>query len=291
MSLLAQWLGISRAGLYKSARRFQIHQDLSRVVLDFVDAERAINKKIGGIKLHQLFGQTYPELAIGRDRFFMMLSEHGRLLRRKSRKRAKRSPAELRARDLAHQLTVTGPAQLWVHDDTEVVTKDGKAHLALSTDAYSSMVMGYSWSRRADAGHVKAALEMALKGYSPRNNQLIHHSDNGRIYTSKAYQLLLESIQVSYSPPGRPDRNPIAERINQTFKQEYLCDSKQKSFEQIAEELPRYIQHYNHRRPHMSCDYGPPALVQSGQLQPVKHWRQRPKTYEIAAGAKNNIEA
>lgn len=279
MSLLAEWLGVSRAGLYKSRNRFEAYKDLCRDVIDFVDAERAVNKKIGGVKLCRLFNCSGQHVKIGRDRFLTILREHGRLAR-KSRPRYRKPIVEHQQRvDLAYKLAVAGPGHLWVHDDTELVTKSGKAHLALSTDAYSSMVVGYSWSRRAKTQHVKQALEMALQDHVHGELQLIHHSDNGSIYASKAYQRLLTDIEVSFSPPGRPDRNPIAERINQTFKTEYLCDAAGKTFEQIAEQLPLYIRHYNERRPHMSCDYATPRQVQAGQVKPVKRWKQRPKSY------------
>lgn len=281
MSLLAEWLGVSRAALYTSRNRLEAYKNLCRDVIDFVDAERVVNKKIGGVKLCRLFNASQQYVRVGRDRFLTILREHGRLAR-KSKPRYKKPIGDHQQRmDLAYKLAVAGPGHLWVHDDTEVAIKRGKAHLALSTDAYSSMVVGYSWSRRAKTEHVKNALEMALQSHIAGELQLIHHSDNASIYASKAYQRLLAGIKVSFSPPGRPDRNPIAERINQTFKEEYLSDAAGKTFEQLEKELPLYIQHYNERRPHMSCDYAPPALVQAGQVQPVKHWKQRPKSYPI----------
>lgn len=270
---------MSRAALYKSGKRFNAYKDLSRCIIDFVDAERLINKKIGGVKLYHLFNRSQSSPKIGRDRFLTILREHGKLARKK-RVRGKKPIYEREQRvDLAYKLAVAGPGHLWVHDDTELVTKSGKAHLALSTDAYSSKVLGYSWSTRANGEHVKKALEMALQDHIHGEMQLIHHSDNGSIYASKAYQRLLGSIKVSYSPPGRPDRNPIAERINLTFKEEYLCDASSKTFEQLAKELPLYIQHYNERRPHMSCDYASPAQVHEGLAEPIKHWKQRSKSY------------
>ncbi len=157
----------------------------------------------------------------------------------------------------------------------------GKAHLALSTDAYSHKVVGYSWSRRANSEHVQAALKMALAGHVHGEMTLIHHNDSGGIYRSKAYQLLLKDqpIAISWSPPGRPDRNAIAERINLTFKQEYLCDAAEKTFEQIKQDLPVYINHYNESRPHMSCGNNYPSQVHEGIGELKKLWKQRPASY------------
>lgn len=288
MRLFAEWIGVSRAAVYKSQTRFDQRGDLRGKITEYVQAQRAINKTMSGVKLHQCFVRDYPREKIGRDRFLDVLRGANLLQRRKRvRKRASSSPVDRAGReDLAYKLSVTGPGHLWVHDDTEVVTRDGKAHLALSTDAYSRKLLGYSWSRRATSEHVQQALTMALTGHVHGPMTLIHHSDNGSIYGSKAYQLLLNQAEaeVSWSPPGRPDRNPIAERINLTFKQEYLCDAAAKTFAQIEQDLPVYIRHYNEQRPHMSCDNGYPAQIHEGVGTPRKLWKQRPPSYPYPKG-------
>lgn len=280
---MAEWIGVSRAAVYKSQKQFDRRGDLRGRIVDYVQGQRLINKTIGGVKLHQCFAENYPMYPIGRDRFMDVLRGANLLLRRKrAPKKASSSVAERQGRqDLAHKLSVAGPGHLWVHDDTEVETADGKAHLALSTDAYSRKVIGYSWSKRATSSHVEQALAMALTGHIHGPMTLIHHSDNGSIYGSKAYQQLLKQAEadVSWSPPGRPDRNPVAERINLTFKQEYLPDAAGKSFEQIKQDLPVYIRHYNEQRPHMSCDNGYPAQIHNGTGKPRKRWKQRKPSY------------
>ena len=283
MSQIAEWIGISRQAIYTSQNRFDQRGDLRGKITEFVQVQRRINKKIGGVKLHHCFAREHPEARIGRDRFLDVLRGAGLLLRRKrAPKSASSSVAERAGRqDLAHKLPVAGPGHLWVQDDTEVVILKGKAHLALSTDAYSHKIVGYSWSKRANSEHVQTALKMALAAHVHGPMSLIHHSDNGSIYGSKAYQVLLEkeSVAVSWSPPGRPDRNAIAERMNLTFKQEYLCDSHAKSFEEIKRDLPVYIHHYNESRPHMSCGNDYPARIHEGIGTPKKLWKQRPVSY------------
>jgi len=283
MRQIAKWIGVSRAAVYKSQARFDERGDLHIRIIEYVRTQRVINKTIGAVKLHQCFVRDNPGDRIGRDRFLEVLRAANLLLRRKrARKGASASVAERKGRqDLAYKLSVAGPGHLWVHDDTEVVTKSGKAHLALSTDAYSRKIIGYSWSKRATSEHVQHALEMALTGHVHGSMTLIHHSDNGSIYGSKAYQLLLKQAEaaVSWSPPGRPDRNPVAERINLTFKQEYLCDASKKSFEEIELALPLYIRHYNEKRPHMSCNNGYPAQIHDGLGKPKKRWKQRKPSY------------
>jgi len=86
-------------------------------------------------------------------------------------------------------------------------------------------------------------------------------------------------IKLHYCFVRDHPKTPIAERINQTFKYEYLCDSSQKTFEQIDQDLPQYIKHYNEQRPHMSCNHGFPSQVHDGLTDPVKYWKQRKPTY------------
>ena len=283
MHLIAQWIGVSRAAVYKSQHRFDQRGDLHLKITQYVHAQRVINKSMGGVKLHHCFVRDHPGDPIGRDRFLQVLRAESLLMRRKrAPKGASATAAQRHGRqDLAFMLSVSGPGHLWVHDDTEVTTKNGKAHLALSTDAYSRKLLGYSWSKRATSEHVQQALSMALTGHVHGPMTLIHHSDNGSIYGSRAYQELLKQAQarVSWSPPGRPDRNPVAERINLTFKQEYLCDAARKTFEEIEQDLPMYIQHYNEQRPHMSCNNGYPAQIHEGINKPKKRWKQRKPTY------------
>jgi transposase InsO family protein len=283
MRLIAEWVGVSRAAVYKSQIRFDTHGDLQIEITEYVKSQRVINKTLGAVKLHQCFIRDNPGAKIGRDRFLEVLRGANLLLRRKRARRGAAScVVERQGRlDLAYKLSVVGPGHLWVNDDTELVTKNGKGHLALSTDAYSRKLIGYSWSRRATSEHVEQALEMALTGHIHGPMTLIHHSDNGSIYGSNAYQEILKQAhaEVSWSPPGRPDRNPIAERINLTFKQEYLCDSTKKTFEEIEQDLPVYIQHYNEQRPHMSCNNGYPAQIHDGIGKPKKRWKQRKPSY------------
>lgn len=66
---------------------------------------------------------------------------------------------------------------------------------------YSHMVLGYSWSRRADSAHVRRTMKMTLAGRNGGSMIMIHHSDRGSIYISKTYMGLLDTqnIRASFS--------------------------------------------------------------------------------------------
>ncbi|MCF2738881.1 integrase core domain-containing protein, partial [Bacteroides caecigallinarum] len=85
---------------------------------------------------------------------------------------------------------------------------------------------------------------------------LIHHSDRGVQYASDEYVSLLHenNICISMTENGDPKENAIAERVNQTVKNELLKDIRFHSLAEIKDALKVAVEFYNTRRPHMSVD-------------------------------------
>ena len=69
------------------------------------------------------------------------------------------------------------------------------------------------------------ALEMAIEHYKGNDlSGLIHHSDRGVQYASYAYteRLKRHGIAISMTESGNPKDNAVAERVNNTIKNELL---------------------------------------------------------------------
>jgi putative transposase len=86
-------------------------------------------------------------------------------------------------------------------------------------------------------------------------------SDNGPEFIAQAIGTFLAQTGVGtlYIEPGAPWQNAYAESFNSRFRAELLS---QESFADLAEakQVSGWWQnHYNHRRPHSSLDYQPPA--------------------------------
>jgi len=86
-------------------------------------------------------------------------------------------------------------------------------------------------------------------------------SDNGPEFIAKAIQAFLKQTGVGtlYIEPGAPWQNGYAESFNSRFRDELLS---QESFADLGEakQVSGWWQnHYNHRRPHSSLNYQPPA--------------------------------
>src|SRR6202030_2444443 len=101
------------------------------------------------------------------------------------------------------EFTATEPNTKWVRDITSIPTTTGWLYLAVILDLYSRAVVGWSRSMSCDEALAENALNMAISRRRP-NAGLLHHSDRGCQYTSRAYRQRLAQIGavVSMSRKG-----------------------------------------------------------------------------------------
>ncbi len=106
-----------------------------------------------------------------------------------------------------------GINQLWVADITYIRLRESFLYLAVVLDAYSRRVVGWALGDALEAELALAALRSALAD-RPAPASLIHHSDRGVQYCSRAYVELLQSygIRISMSRSGNPYDNALLSR-------------------------------------------------------------------------------
>jgi putative transposase len=80
--------------------------------------------------------------------------------------------------NLARDMVLDGPNQLWVADLTYIAITAGFVYLAAILDAWSRRVVGYAISRSIDARIAVAALKAAIRARQPPRG-CVHHSDRG----------------------------------------------------------------------------------------------------------------
>jgi putative transposase len=80
--------------------------------------------------------------------------------------------------NLAKNMKLDGPNQLWVADITYVTIATGFVYLAAILDAWSRRVIGYAIGRSIDARLAVAALKAAIGARDPPRG-CVHHSDRG----------------------------------------------------------------------------------------------------------------
>ena len=143
-------------------------------------------------------------------------------------------------------------------------------------DAYSKCILGWHVAPTLEAIHSIKALEMAIKTL-PKDfdDTLIHHSDRGTQYASAAYIKVQTDnhIILSMTENGNPKDNAIAERINNTVKNELLHGMTFASLSQVNTAIRKAVEFYTVERPHSSLDWLTPnqAHKKSGELK--KHWK------------------
>ena len=193
-----------------------------------------------------------------------LMAEAGIVARRHRRRRCttKPDPTAAPLPDLVGRLF--DPDEIdhtWVGDVTFVPTGEGWLYLASVIDLGSRRLLGYSMSQRADTDHIIDAVEMAV---AARGRQAmdgtIFHSDRGSTYMSGRYrQTCIDlGLRQSASRTGSCLDNAAAESWFASLKKEL----GQRTFATRAEARQAifvWINYYNHRRLHSSCDMRPPV--------------------------------
>jgi len=270
--------GRTRHAYYDTAWREGSSQLKEEVILQEVVRIRKELPRVGTRKLYHLLTPVLAShgINVGRDYLFGLLSEHGMLVRRRRRRVFTTDSRHWMHKysNLARDICVVGPEQLWVSDITYVGTGNKWGYLSLVTDAYSRKIMGYCFRDDLSAQGCIEALRMAL-GNRVYQCPVMHHSDRGSQYCSRQYvELLLDNkVAISMTENGDPYENALAERVNGIIKAEFNLYNTQLGFEQTYERIRKSIKAYNELRPHASCDYLTPEQAHQKSVQLAKRWK------------------
>ena len=86
-------------------------------------------------------------------------------------------------------------------------------------------------------------------------------SDNGSCYVSHRFKATCQKLRLRHlrTRPYRPETNGKAERFIQTLLREWAYKRPYPTSAQRTDRLPRYLNHYNLRRPHAALNKRTPA--------------------------------
>lgn len=163
--------------------------------------------------------------------------------------------------NLAANMILTAPDQLWRADITYIRLQEEFVFLAVILDSFSRRVIGWALDRTLEDELPLAALRMAL---SQRTVQpgLVHHSDRGSQYASHDYTDLLKAhrIEISMSRKANPWDNAACESFMKTLKYEEVHRSEYRDLAEARASIRQFLEKiYNQKRLHSALGYVPPA--------------------------------
>jgi putative transposase len=247
-------------------RRREVDEDL---VVEMVQAERALQPRLGTRKLYCLIKEPLKQAGakVGRDRLFEVLGGREMLVE----PRISDYPTTTSSyhclpvfKNLIKDREVSQPNQVWVGDITYLRTVEGFMYLALLTDKMSRKIVGYHCGDSLEATGCVRALEMALEEM-PEEARPIHHSDRGSQYCCHDYvnRLVDRGLSISMTERNHCAENALAERMNGILKGEYGLGQKFKTKASVQVAVDQAIHLYNTRRPHSSLGNRFPDHVHS----------------------------
>ena len=160
---------------------------------------------------------------------------------------------------LLRGLTISCPDHVWGVDITYVRMQATWMYLVAVLDWYSRYVVAWELDQTLGLGFVLEAMGRALSEARPA----ICNSDQGSHFTSPQFVRLLEdaNVRVSMDGRGRALDNVFVERLWRSVKYEEVYIRGYENPRGARQSLGRYLEYYNHERPHQALGYRTPYEV------------------------------
>jgi putative transposase len=160
--------------------------------------------------------------------------------------------------------------EVWVGDITYIPLRGGRfGYLSVLMDLFSRRIVGWEYQESMTESLVLASLTKAIRSRQPAAG-LIHHSDRGGQYASRAYRDVLHRAGMlqSMSDAGSCYDNAFMESCFGTLKTELELTEYADSLEAVRE-LSSYVRYYNLDRKHSSLGYLTPAELEKLTTVPI----------------------
>ena len=264
VSVLCWLLNVSRSGFYgyQAAECGPVDPQRAEKVAWVKDVDRASGSSYGTRRMARALQAL--GYRVGRYQARTLMRRAGIQVRYRRRYRVTTDSAHRQPvfeNRLARHFTVEMPDRVYASDITYIWTHQGWLYLAVVLDLYSRKVVGWSLDRRLGQRLVCDALQMALWQRQPTRGQLMHHSDRGSQYASRAFRQLLErdDITGSMSRKGNCWDNAVVESFFGTLKTERVARQHYQTRDQARTDIVDYItMFYNPKRLHSALDYQSP---------------------------------
>ena len=142
------------------------------------------------------------------------------------------------------------PNKTWVSDVTYARVNEDIYSICIIIDLFARKVLSYVISASNNMDLVMTTFQKAYElRYPPEG--LMFHSDQGQAYTAYKFRKHLRDLKViqSFSNPGTPYDNAVAESFFSIMKREELSHNWYHTLEELDNTVADFIQFFNSYRP------------------------------------------
>jgi len=262
---LCELAGVSRSGYYKWRGRSKEPPHDRRVILELVQQTHDSHPSHGYRWVHAYL-KMHNNVTVSSD-YIRRAFYH---LRIASKTKHKPNTRKRKVRDPYPNLifstweTVDKPRQVIVSDMFAFWTRIKFWELTLYFDVFTKQILGHGITcRRGYPGIYYDGLKQVLaelNDLEEADEALIFHTDQGTVYTSKAYNELIKDYNIvrSCSRAGKPTDNPVSESLNGWIKEELFIDFDIYNSCDVVATIDEYIEYYNTKRPSYALGYDTP---------------------------------
>lgn len=253
----ARLLGLNRTSLYYTPRPPSAEELLAKRRID----ELYTAYPFYGVR--RMTVALQPTLLIGQERVRRYMREMGLMAIYPGPNLSRRGQAEYIYPYLLRGLAIERANQVWGIDLTYIRMRTSWLYLIAVLDWFSRYVPAWALVDSLAGENVVALLQAAFAQVTPE----ILNSDQGSQFTCAPYIELLRAhtIAVSMDGRGRALDNVFTERLWRSVKYEEVFLHDYAAPREAHSGLARYLEFYNHVRPHQALGYRTPAEVYFGR--------------------------
>jgi len=246
-------LKISKQAVHGARKR---QKQFDSELMELVKMADIIRSEHPGCGVEKMYKTLKPKF-MGRDKFCEIFMGLGYGVKKLKNYRRTTVPTHLNYPNLIEGMEISRRNQVLQSDITYYYLNGEFYYLAFIIDVYTRLILGYNVSSDLRQESNIKVLKMALKQIKLEERaSMIHHSDRGSQYGSKAYIQMLRDWSIQISMGEKAQDNAFAERINGTIKNEYLNLWRIEDLKDLKLKTKKAVNHYNNKRSHSSLPNG-----------------------------------
>jgi putative transposase len=269
VAFLCKTMGVNRAGYFKwKARQGKLNQyEQDRLLLTELLEEQ--HKKHPSHGYHMLAEDVFRMTGwvFSHNLAHKCCKQAG--IHSKARKYRYKKPGEgsvIFTNEVNGKWNADHPVQIVVSDMTIFKSKGVQWEWTLLVDTFNNEILAHQVTNIQGSNKPYYHCLEKLKQFTGKKNeertpQVVFHTDQGSVYSSRAFYRAHKHYNIlrSMSRRGTPTDNPIIEALNGWMKEELFLDYGLATAKKVPELLDAYVQYFNNERPAAALGYRTPV--------------------------------